>query len=119
MKTLMVSSLTENKDEDKKSLPMPVVKILGHGQVTIPKKFREVLGLEVGDLAEAELKGEQIVITPKKLVEDKALRELKAVLAEVHSQNPDVSEEDVVNYARQAIAELRANAKDYAQHQKA
>jgi len=51
---------------------MPIVKLMEHGQVTIPKKFREVLGLSKGDLAEAELDSERIVITPKKLVKDKA-----------------------------------------------
>jgi len=35
---------------------MFIVKVLEHGQVTIPKKFRLALGLEKGDLAEAELR---------------------------------------------------------------
>jgi len=55
----------------------------------------------------AILKGEKIVITPKRLVEDKALKELKSVLKEVHAKNKGVSEEEVVKYATQAIAELR------------
>ena len=66
---------------------MLIVRILENGQVTIPKKFREIVGLEKGDLAEAELAGDQIVITPKKFAEDKALKELKAVLARVHQKN--------------------------------
>ena len=49
---------------------MPIIRVLEHGPVTIPKKFRDILGLEKGDLAEAELEGERIVITPKKQVED-------------------------------------------------
>ena len=36
---------------------MPIVKVLEHGQVTLPKQFRDVLGLQKGDLAEAELEG--------------------------------------------------------------
>lgn len=86
---------------------MPIVKIMQHGQITIPKKLREALGLKRGDLAEAEIEGARIVITPKSLVEDKALQELKAVLKEVHAKNKGVSEEEVVRYATQAIAELR------------
>lgn len=96
---------------------MPVVRVLEHGQVTIPKQFREFLGLEKGDLAEAQLEGKRIVITPKKLVEDRALQELKAVLQEVHAQNKGVTEEEVVKYATEAIASLRQ--KEYAKHQKA
>ncbi len=93
-------------------MAMSVVKITKHGQVTIPKRFREVLGLEEGDLAEAELEGERIVITPKRLVEDKALQGLKAVLKEVHEKNKGVSEEEVVKYAKQAITELRSEKYD-------
>jgi AbrB family looped-hinge helix DNA binding protein len=47
-------------------MPMPIVKVMQHGQITIPKKIRELLGLKEGDLADAELKGERIVITPKR-----------------------------------------------------
>lgn len=95
---------------------MPIVRIMEHGQVTIPKKFREALGIKKGDIAEAKLEGERIVITPKKLVEDRALKELKAILKEVHAGNKGVSEEEVVKYAAQAIAELRAE--EYAKGKK-
>ncbi len=71
----------------KKSVFMPTVKIMQHGQITIPKKFREILGLKKGDLAEAELEGERLVITPKKLVKDKALEELFALMDRVHERN--------------------------------
>jgi AbrB family looped-hinge helix DNA binding protein len=98
-------------------MPMPIVKVMQHGQITIPKKIRELLGLKEGDLADAELKGERIVITPKRLVEDKALQELRAILSEVHAKNKGVSEEEVVKYATQAVAELRAE--EYAKEKKA
>ena len=100
---------------------MAVMRILKHGQITIPKEFREVLGLEGGDLAEVELQGEQVVITPKKLVEKPAHSRLAALLEEVHSQNEGVTEEEVVKYATEAIAELRRekrekHAKQQAEH---
>jgi AbrB family looped-hinge helix DNA binding protein len=86
---------------------MPIVRILQHGQVTIPKKLREALGLKRGDLAEAELEGERIVITPKKLVKDKAFQELMALLDKVHKRNKGFSEEEVKQDVLRAIAELR------------
>ena len=86
---------------------MPVVRLLDHGQITIPKRFREALGLERGDLAEAELDGERIVITPKKLVRQKAWQELSALLDQVHQQNQGVSEKQVAQDVLNAIAELR------------
>lgn len=86
---------------------MPVVRLLDHGQVTIPKRFREALGLKKGDMAEAELDGERIVITPKRLVRQKAWQELTALLDQVHQQNPGVSEKQVTQDVLDAIAELR------------
>jgi AbrB family looped-hinge helix DNA binding protein len=95
---------------------MSVVRILKHGQVTIPKKFRETLGLERGDLVEAELHGDQVVITPKTLVKEKTLQELKALLQRVHARNQGFTEEEVAADVQRAIAELREE--DYAkQHQ--
>ena len=92
---------------------MPVVKILQHGQVTIPKRFREVLGLKKGDLAEAELEEGRIVITPKRLVKDKAYRELLEAMDRVHQKNKGVSEEQVTQDVMKAIAELQEE--EYAQ----
>ena len=86
---------------------MPVVKILQHGQITIPKRFRETLNLKKGDLAEVELEGERIVITPKRLVKDKAWRELLEVMDRVHQMNKGFTEEEVTRDVMKAIAELR------------
>ncbi len=96
---------------------MPIVRIMQHGQITIPKKFREILGLEKGDLAEAELEGGKIVITPKRLVKEKALRELLAVMDSVHQKNEGVSEEEVMQDVLKAVAELREE--EYAKRNKA
>ncbi|MBI1925876.1 AbrB/MazE/SpoVT family DNA-binding domain-containing protein [Candidatus Poribacteria bacterium] len=95
---------------------MPVVRILEHGQVTLPKPFREALGLEKGDLAEASLEGERVVFIPKKLVKNKALQELMELLDRVHERNKDFSEEEVTQDVLEAIADLRE--KEYVQHKK-
>ena len=86
---------------------MPTVRLLEHGQVTIPKRFREALGLQKGDMAEAELEGQRIVITPKKLVKKKALQSLMDLLEEVHGKNKGVTEKQVTRDVLKAIAELR------------
>jgi len=86
---------------------MPIVKIMQHGQITIPKKFREALGLKERDVAEAELAEDRIVITPKRLVKDKAWRELMEVMDRVHQKNKGVTEEQVTRDVLKAIAELR------------
>lgn len=94
---------------------MPVMKIMERGQVTIPKEIRDELGLKKGDLVEAERKDNQILITPKKLG-DKAFQKVLAVMDRVNEKNKGVSEETVVKYATQAIAELREE--EYAKSQK-
>lgn len=88
---------------------MSIVKIMEHGQVTIPKKIRETLGLKKGDLAEAELRGDEIVITPKRLVDkkEKAWKEMEALLQTVHERSQGFTEEEVADDVLQAIAEYR------------
>ena len=46
---------------------MPVVKILRHGQITLPREIRKVLGVEEGDLLEVGLENARIFLQPKVL----------------------------------------------------
>lgn len=48
---------------------MPLVKVIRHGQVTIPKELRDVLGIKEGDVLEAEIVGNIIVFKPKTLID--------------------------------------------------
>ena len=48
---------------------MPVVRVITHGQITLPKEFREALGVKEGDILEAELKENQVVLKPKTLID--------------------------------------------------
>lgn len=47
------------------------------------------------------------MITPKRLAGNRAFQKVLAVMDRVHEKNKGVSEETVVKYAAQAIAELR------------
>ena len=95
---------------------MPIIKIMENGQVMIPKKIRDELGLKKGDLVEAERKDGQILITPRRLGGGRAFQKVLAVMDRVHEKNKGVNEEEVVKSATQAIAELRE--KEYAKSQK-
>jgi AbrB family looped-hinge helix DNA binding protein len=55
-------------DED-----MPLVKVKEKFQVTIPTALRKAVRLSVGDLLEAEAKGNTIVLKPKTLVDREAV----------------------------------------------
>lgn len=45
---------------------MAVAKIRERGQITIPKQIRESLGLKKGDVVDAKIEGDCVVIMPKK-----------------------------------------------------
>ena len=46
-----------------------LVRVGASRQVAIPKKLHDELGLTAGDIVEVERKGNQIVLTPKDIVE--------------------------------------------------
>jgi AbrB family looped-hinge helix DNA binding protein len=48
---------------------MAVVKILRHGQITLPKEIRKILGVEEGDLLELGLEDAKVFLQPKILVD--------------------------------------------------
>ena len=48
---------------------MYLVKVKDKYQVTLPAEIRKQVGLAVGDLLEVEIKGAQITLTPKSVVD--------------------------------------------------
>jgi AbrB family looped-hinge helix DNA binding protein len=52
---------------------MPLVKILRHGQITLPKEIRKILGVEEGDLLEVGLENARVFLQPKVLVDKKTV----------------------------------------------
>ncbi len=41
------------------------LKILGKGMITLPKKWRDELGIESGDIVKAKKEGDRVVIEPQ------------------------------------------------------
>jgi AbrB family looped-hinge helix DNA binding protein len=48
---------------------MALVKILRHGQITLPKEIRKILGVEEGDLLELGLENARVFLKPKVLMD--------------------------------------------------
>lgn len=42
------------------------VKVLGKGMVTLPKKWRDELGIENGDIVKARKEGKRVILEPQK-----------------------------------------------------
>ena len=88
---------------------MAVTKIRERGQITIPKQIRESLGLKKGDVVDARIEGDCVVITPQK---SENWAKLLQVMKSVHEQNRGISEEEVYQDVERAVAELRQEEYD-------
>lgn len=86
---------------------MPLVKLKGKGQVTIPADIRASLNLEEGDLLEAELEGGRIVLIPKVLVDRDALFARLADLGEDLAER--LGDEELQRRIDTAAAEVRTD----------
>lgn len=59
-----------------------VTEIKSRGQITIPKKIREVSHLEEGQVVSLIPVGDTIILTPKRLELDEARRQIMRILKE-------------------------------------
>ena len=91
---------------------MAAAKILKHGQITIPKQIRDSLGLKKGDIVDARIEGDCVVIMPKKSTTPENWAKLLQVMKSVHEQNSGVSEEEVYQDVERAVAEFRQEEYD-------
>jgi AbrB family looped-hinge helix DNA binding protein len=78
---------------------MQAVKVGVSRQIAIPKKIHDQLGLSPGDYLEVEVRGNQLILTPKELV-DKRLEEAEEDVRKGRVHGPYKS-------AAQAIKALR------------
>jgi AbrB family looped-hinge helix DNA binding protein len=83
-------------------LTLPLVKVKEKFQVTIPMELREALHLTVGDLLEAAIENETIVLKPKAVVDRReAWNGVIEVIERVHAkqrpstQDPKEEEEEI------------------------
>jgi AbrB family looped-hinge helix DNA binding protein len=58
---------------------MAAVKVGASRQVAIPKKLHDEMGLSPGDYLEVERRGNQLILTPKSLIEKRLAEALKDV----------------------------------------
>ena len=75
--------------------------IKSRGQLTIPKKIREVSHLEEGQIVSIIPVGDSVVITPRRLELDEARREIKRIL-----KGAGISPEDLLEGLREEREKL-------------
>lgn len=67
-----------------------LAEIKSRGQLTIPKKIREMSHLEEGQVVSVIPVGDSVIITPKRLELDEARRQIKKILKESGLSAEDV-----------------------------
>jgi AbrB family looped-hinge helix DNA binding protein len=90
---------------------MPLVTVKDKFQVTIPAKLRERVPLRVGDLLEATVQGDGILLRPKAVVDRAAVAEEMAALlrsAPVASEDEGKPEEAIIEESIADVAAARA-----------
>ena len=99
-------------------LTLPLVKVKEKFQITLPVELREVLHLAVGDLLEATIQGQTIVLKPKDVVDRaQARQQLIEVMDRVHAKLPP-STQDPKEEEEEIAREIKAYRKEHAQRRR-
>jgi AbrB family looped-hinge helix DNA binding protein len=95
-------------------LTLPLVKVKDKFQITLPAAIREQLRLAVGDLLEATIQGQTIVLKPKDVVDRAhARQQLIEVMDRVHAKLPP-STQDPKEEEEEIAREIKAYRKEHA-----
>jgi len=91
---------------------MPTIKVLRNGQLTLPAQFRETLELKQGDLLNAELKEDEIVLKPvttveRKRIKEKAKKRFFELVDKNWEKNKDIDPKKVERIVNEAVEEVR------------
>lgn len=86
-----------------------IVKQVRHGQITIPKEFREALSISPGDLLSLTLMDGKLEITPLRLApkEPNWTKQLYDLFAPVRESLAGYSEDEINEAIDEAVAEVR------------
>ena len=99
-------------------LTLPLVKVKEKFQITLPAELREALHLAVGDLLEATIQDNVIVLKPKDVVDRAhARQQLIEVMDRVHAKLPP-STQDPKEEEEEIAREIKAYRKEHAQRRR-
>jgi AbrB family looped-hinge helix DNA binding protein len=91
-----------------REIGMPIVKVIRHGQITLPADFREELAIKEGDYLQAELEGNAIVLRPKVFMDsDDAVKVLHQIIDDVQGRTQGIDPEEIEREVTEAIREVR------------
>ena len=85
---------------------MPWARVLRSGQVTFPKEVRESLNLKEGDIVDFLIKGSEVVIRPKVMI-DKGKAEVWKMFDEMHEKMKDEDPQKIGKLIDEAVKETK------------
>ena len=85
---------------------MPWARVLRSGQVTFPKEVRESLNLKEGDIVDFQIKGSEVVIRPKVMI-DKGKAEVWKMFDEMHQKMKDEDPRKIGKLIDEAVKETK------------
>jgi len=91
---------------------MPTIKVLRNGQLTLPARFRKILELKQGDLLDAGLEEDKIVLKPvttveRKRIKEKARERFFKLVDKTWKKNKDTEPKEVEKIVNEAVEEVR------------
>ena len=89
---------------------MPFARVLRKGQMTLPKKVRDVLNVSEGDIIDFEITGSTVIMKPKVLVE-KEEGAFFANLRRMHKKIGDIDPGVIEKAIEEAIQDARKQGK--------
>ena len=89
---------------------MPFARVLRKGQMTLPKKVRDVLKVSEGDVIDFEITGSTVIMKPKVLVE-KEEGAFFANLRRIHKKIGDIDPAIIEKAIEDAIKDVRKQGK--------
>lgn len=91
---------------------MPTIKILRNGQLTLPAKLRKALDLKEGDLLNAELEKDKIILKPVTVIErEKIKKRFFQLVEENWKKNKDLELKEVEKIVKEEVEKARKRAK--------
>ena len=94
---------------------MPLVRVIRHGQITIPKKIRINLGIKEGDILEVDYDGTAMAIKPKNVIDRPNPENLVKMMQKIR-EGDNIDTENLGREVRKTIDVVK---KKYPQHQRA
>lgn len=108
----MAKSASKRKPAPSESKPKrKIVRQLRNGQITIPKEFREELGIEPDDLLEVTIQGHGLELRPLNATKGGGSEwavKLYEAFAPVRESLSDLSEEEINRAIDEALEEVRS-----------